>query len=243
MYFNRIALKEDAKAKVASATPPTFVPTLAYMAILYLISLLETQLDERFSSYVEQIYNYALFGAPWPAFRFSTVLRFSALFILLLRIVSSVFATGYQWYSLRISRNLSATFSNILDPLNYLLKVVGLKIAISIFTFLWSLLLVIPGIIASYSYRQAYYILHDHPEYGIMQCIRESKRLMRGYKFDLFMLDLSFLGWYFLCYLTLGILFIWKLPYLEVTYANFYGALTFNRDFGGAPWDFGGSAQ
>lgn len=243
MYINRIALKEDAKVKIATASPPTFGPTIAYLAIIFVVTAIQSRLDERFTAFVQGVMKFILGLGPWPIFNYSPVMLLSALFLILLKIVLSVLETGYRWYSLRLSLSLRASFSDIMAPTNHLLKVVGLYIVISILTFLWSLLFVIPGIIASYSYRQAYYILHDHPEYGIMKCIRESVRLSRGYRVDLFVLDLSFLGWYILCSLTFGILLIWKLPYFEVTYANFYNALKFNKGFdqnpgyGGNPWD------
>ncbi|HHU06584.1 MAG TPA: DUF975 family protein [Clostridiales bacterium] len=246
MFINRIAIKEDAKVKIAAARPSPYGPTVVYIALIFVITAIQSRLDERFTSYIEGIMRFFAFRSPWPAFDYSSVMLLSALFIILLRIVLSVFQTGYRWYSLKISRSMKATFSNILEPTNYLLKVVGLYIAISIITFLLSLLFIIPGIIASYRYRQAYYILHDHPEYGILQCMRESARLSRGYKVDLFILDLSFLGWYILCSLTFGILLIWKMPYFEVTYANYYNAIKFNKGFdqaagyGGDPWDTNG---
>jgi len=243
MTVNRIELKEDAKVIIAAARPSPAAVTFVYIIITSILSGIQTNLDKRFDTYAEGIWMYFRQHAPWPAFTLSNIMVFSALFIILLRIISSVFSVGYSWYSLRLSRSLKATFSNIFDPMNAIFKVIGLTVVIAVFTFLWSLLLIIPGIIAGYSYRQAYYILYDHPEYGILQCIRESKRMMRGYKADLFILDLSFLGWIIVCALTLGILFIWKIPYFEVTYAGYYDALRgFNtsepRDNGGGdPWD------
>ena len=139
--------------------------------------------------------------------------------------MASIISTGYSWYALKISRSQEAVFSNIFDPLNMVFKVIGLEIVISVFVTLWSLLFVIPGMVAAYSYRQAFYILYDHPEYGILDCIRESKNMMRGAKGELFMLDLSFIGWHLVCVLTFGILYIWKLPYIEATYAGFYEAV------------------
>ncbi|NLL46894.1 MAG: DUF975 family protein [Clostridiales bacterium] len=244
MNINRIALKRESKVLIAAARPSPVAITFGYIVIVYIISGLQTRLDERFTSFVKGIWMFMRGAAPWPAFHFSSVMLFSALFIILLRIISSVLTTGYQWYSLRLSRSLNTSFSNIFDPMNTLFKVVGLTIAIAVLTFLWSLLFIIPGIVAGYSYRQAYYILYDHPEYGILQCIRESRRMMRGYKLDLFVLDLSFLGWYIVCGLTLGILFIWKMPYFEVTYAGYYNALRAMTGYGpgaeqsgGDPWD------
>ena len=83
----------------------------------------------------------------------------------------------------------------------------------SLFTFLWSLLFVIPGIVKMYAYSMAYYIKLDHPDYGWKACIDESRQLMDGHKWEKFVLDLSFIGWNILVSLTLGILDIWVAPY------------------------------
>lgn len=92
----------------------------------------------------------------------------------------------------------------------------------NIFVFLWSLLLVIPGIIKSLSYAMTNYILVDHPEFSAGQAINLSKDMMYGHKFDLFYLYLSFIGWTLLCILTLGIGMLWLYPYIETAQASFY---------------------
>lgn len=95
----------------------------------------------------------------------------------------------------------------------------------TIFILLWSLLLIIPGIIASLRYSMAYFILHDHPDIGASEAIRQSKELMSGYKGKLFLLYLSFIGWGLLCILTFGIGFLWLMPYMQASLAAFYEQL------------------
>ena len=96
---------------------------------------------------------------------------------------------------------------------------------VAIFTFLWSLLLVIPGIVKSLSYSMSTYILAENKGKGALECINESKAMTYGYKMDLFILGLSFIGWILLGVITLGIAFIWILPYMQTTYANAYESL------------------
>ena len=91
-----------------------------------------------------------------------------------------------------------------------------------IFTFLWSLLLFIPGVVKYYSYSMAYYVKLDHPEYGWKACIDESRRMMNGHKFEKFVLDLSFIGWSIVGSLCLGIGTLWVTPYMAATEAHFY---------------------
>ncbi|MBO5305708.1 MAG: DUF975 family protein [Clostridia bacterium] len=96
-----------------------------------------------------------------------------------------------------------------------------LGLLISVFTALWSLLFVIPGIVKAYSYSMSFYIKHDNPTYTWKECIDESRRIMNGNKMRLFILDLSFIGW-----LIVGSLCIvgnlWVVPYITAAHANFY---------------------
>ncbi len=91
-----------------------------------------------------------------------------------------------------------------------------------IFASLWALLLIVPGIIKGLSYAMTSYILVDYPELSANQAINLSRKMMYGRKFDLFYLYLSFIGWLFLCFLTLGIGLIWFLPYAQTAEASFY---------------------
>ncbi len=94
-----------------------------------------------------------------------------------------------------------------------------------LFIFLWSLLLIVPGIIKSYSYAMAIYILAENKGMSALEAINKSKKMMDGHKMDLFVLQLSFLGWALLVIVTLGIAAIWVAPYMHATYANFYKSL------------------
>ncbi len=99
-------------------------------------------------------------------------------------------------------------------------------ILVPIFTFLWSLLFFIPGIVKSFSYAMTFYILNDHPEYSATQAITESRKMMHGHKGKLFVLYLSFLGWDLLSLLTLGILeIVYVAPYKAAAVAGFYDAI------------------
>lgn len=90
------------------------------------------------------------------------------------------------------------------------------------FTFLWALLLFIPGIIKSLAYAMTPFIIKDYPELSANQAINLSMKMMKGRKFDLFWLTLSFLGWVLLCMLSLGIGLFWFMPYWQTTLAAFY---------------------
>jgi uncharacterized membrane protein len=81
-----------------------------------------------------------------------------------------------------------------------------------LFTFLWALLLIIPGIIKAYAYSMSMYIAIKEPRVQGIEAITRSKTMMDGHKMDLFLLDLSYIGWYLLSLLTFGILLLWVVP-------------------------------
>ena len=99
------------------------------------------------------------------------------------------------------------------------IKVIGLM---SIYVFLWSLLLLIPGIIKAYSYCFAPFISMDNENLTAEECIQLSMKMTQGYKMKLFLLDLSFIGWYFLSIITLGVGLLWVIPYHEAAHIMIY---------------------
>lgn len=116
--------------------------------------------------------------------------------------------------------SIGALFHGYQKP--WLPKSFLLPLLVAIFTFLWALLLIIPGIIKSYAYAMAPYILKDNSEIGCNEAIDESMRLMEDHKWDLFLIDLSFLGWLLLSILTLGIGLLWLYPYWLTARVHFY---------------------
>ena len=99
---------------------------------------------------------------------------------------------------------------------------------VGLYTFLWSLLFVIPGIVKMYAYSMSMYILAENKGKSAKECINESKAMTDGHKMDLFVLGLSFFGWVLLCAITFGIAGIWVVPYINATYANAYKSLKGN---------------
>jgi uncharacterized membrane protein len=102
------------------------------------------------------------------------------------------------------------------------LKRLLIYVLTGLYTYLWSLLLIIPGIIKSYSYRMASYIHIDRPELSSNECITESRKMMHGHKWELFCLEFSYIGWLFLCALTFGIASLWVAPRMSYSTYLFY---------------------
>ena len=107
---------------------------------------------------------------------------------------------------------------------NYLHKVLGMFL-MDLKVFLWTLLLIIPGIIMTFAYAMTPYILEEHPEIGAWDASTRSREMMKGHKFDLFWLYLSFIGWAILGILTFGIGYLWLSPYVSCSEIGFYNDL------------------
>lgn len=84
------------------------------------------------------------------------------------------------------------------------------------------ILLIIPGIILSFAYAMVPFILRDHPELSVSETLWTSRMMMKGHKWELFVLELSFIGWALLCVLTLFIGYLWLVPYMQMTITKFY---------------------
>ena len=121
---------------------------------------------------------------------------------------------------LGLTKNEDISVGDAFKGFNITGKAVWLNIITNFFVFLWSLLLVIPGIIKIFSYAAAPFILADNPELTAREALSESKRIMDGHKFDLFVLQLSFFWWYILSAITFGIAYIYVVPYFQATMAN-----------------------
>ena len=137
-------------------------------------------------------------------------------------LISGPFAIGLAFFSLSISRNQDAKLEQIFQGFKNFGTALGAYVLTSLFIFLWTLLLIIPGIIAAISYSMTFYILADDNSIGAMDAMDKSKKMMDGYKWKSFCLGLRFFGWSLLCILTLGIGFLWLMPYAQVSMAKFY---------------------
>lgn len=114
---------------------------------------------------------------------------------ILVNLIGAVLGAGFTLYCMEIRRGQRAEFLSLFDGFSFAGKVIVLQILTVCFVFLWCLLLFFPGIIAAYRYRFALYHLCENPEISPMEALRLSKQTTMGYKGQLFMLDVSFLGW------------------------------------------------
>ena len=232
MNIDRAALKNQARGVIHNSNPKVIYAGLLYLALCILVNFLSIRLlgvgftEENLTQYMQHIENgnldyaieYLRSLSPAP----------SAYFIdLAMQIVSTVVSVGFVIFLLNTIRGAAACFGNLLDGFGIFFRIILLSLLQWLFITLWTLLFIVPGIIAAYRYRQATYIMLDHPEMSVLQCISESKRMMKGHKWELFVLDLSFIGWSFLAlipYIGYAVQ-VWTLPYISTTLALYYEAL------------------
>ena len=131
---------------------------------------------------------------------------------------------GYLMTFLRFSRGENLAVENLFAMFkgDYYKKSVVLGLLVGIYTLLWTLLLIVPGLIKALSYALAPYIMIDNPELSAEEAICKSMKMMEGHKMDLFLIQLGYVGLGLLSMLLLGIPLLWLMPYYQVVYAKFY---------------------
>lgn len=231
--IDRQALKTAAKQSMRGKKPNTYFVAAIFISIVGVLMTLVFSLTgyDKLVDYIAQIQPVN----PYPSYTelaamIEPIQLTAFLLIVAILILKSVLDVGFMSYCLKLSRNIQTEIKTLFDGFDFLLKIIWLEILKTVFITLWSGLLVFPGIIAYYRYRQAFYILLDNPTARPIDCIRESKRMMDGYKFDLFVLDLSFFGWFVIDYLvaamaTVRLFSIWLAPYVGIVRADFYNRL------------------
>lgn len=264
--MDRKQLKAQSKQLIRTAQPKPVVMAIIYLLIIAVLNFLSFKLvggysaddmSAQFEAGYEAGYDYNVYGNVDPDM-FAYVLEdaledalpspAAALLDLAIELVSIMLGAGFIIFCLRTLRGTGASYWNIFDSFGMFLRILWLHILMAVFVFLWALLFIIPGIIAAYRYRMAIYLLLEHPELSALECIRESKRLMAGHKSELFVLDISFIGWLFLVgvvdylgtqiglvvpsvavvmnVIGLGVIAqFFVFPYMELTVAGYYKQL------------------
>lgn len=157
----------------------------------------------------------------------------ASIFSTLLVIALLPLTVAVYWFYLNLVRtdnpSIYKVFSIYKDGKNTL-KLIYASILQGVLIILWTLLLIIPGIIKSMSYSQMFFLLRDFPELTTLGAISESKKRMKGLKWKYFLMHLSFIGWGILCLFSIGIGFLWLVPYIGTTMAIFYNELIASQE-------------
>lgn len=154
------------------------------------------------------------------------VLSFAALLGVVTFIIGGVIQLGYARYLLNQHDGHPFRFGDLFSQFDRFGTGFAQAFLRNLYTILWTLLFIVPGLIKGFSYAMTPFILADHPEMTASEAITASRKLMDGHKGELFVLGLSFFGWNLLCIFTLGIASLWITPYLNAAYAAFYRELT-----------------
>ena len=148
---------------------------------------------------------------------------------LVMLVLGGAVSLGYAKFNLHLVDGQPPRFDDLFSEFHRIWPAFCLGFLMGLFTFLWSLLFIIPGILAAYSYAMAPYILAENPDMTAREAIAASKEMMRGNRWRLFCLGFSFIGWSMLCILTLGIGSLWLRPYEEAAHAAFYREVSGTR--------------
>lgn len=173
--INRRALKTEVKHLLADSEVSPKAMTALYLGLLLVLNLLPM--------------------IPQEAGLLATFIN------ILTFLMKLVLSAGFVLYCMAIRRGERAEFLTLFDGFAFVGKIIALNLIIFVFVFFWSMLFLVPGIIASYRYRFALYNLFDNPEISVMEALHLSKMQTFGYKAQLFALDLSYFGWTFLAML------------------------------------------
>ena len=227
MIIDRTAAKLQAKQLIRESQPSMLTAALLYTLLTALIGWLSLRLTGVDTNTMNEMLQLASEGNSEAVMEMMTKATPSAgasLIDSLLRLAMAVVGVGFSLFVMNSVRRSQPAIGNLLDGFGMFPRVLFLIILQIVFIFLWSLLLVIPGIIAAYRYSFAVYVMIDHPEMSAMDCLRESKRLTTGYKRQLFLLDLSFILWFLLTMIPVVgyIAQVYVTPYMESARVLYY---------------------
>ena len=232
MPLDRSALKARAKEVIATSNPRVVTVGVVFLVISIVLSALGSRVMSVNISQSEAMnyMRYAADGNYEYALKYAETMQPPAAAYainLLLSLLSGVVEVGFLIFLLNTLRNRQPCYGNLLDGFSFWWKIILLNLLRGLTVGFLSLLFAVPGIIAHYRYSQAMYILIDDPTKSPVQCLRESAVLMKGRKRELFRLDLSLLGWYFLGlipYVGYGVQ-VWSVPYIGMVKALYYEQL------------------
>ena len=175
--LDRAAIRREARELIRTARVSPIKFTLLFLAVSLALSLLDTALTSLTGRIV---------GVAFVSVSFASIL---------IGLITQVLDAGYKCYCLGVHRREEMPYESLFDGFTFAGKVIALYIVEGFFVALWSMLFVIPGIIAVYRYSFAIWNLCQNPELGVMEALDLSKRQTNGYKMQLFLLQLSFIGY------------------------------------------------
>lgn len=234
MDLTSSTLKNRAKNNLRNVYGISIVVTMLYTAIISALSSGGAMISMFTGGlpYMREIFEAvengntdALFSS--AAYRFNvSVSPFASIGTIGMLVLAGPLMVGLAQFFLHVADRSNPQINDLFAHFKNLGNTLVMYLLTTLFTFLWSLLFIIPGIIAGISYSMAPYILAEHPEIKGSDAIRMSKQMMQGHKGEYFVLQLSFVGWILLCIITCGIGLIFLSPYMSAANAEFFNEVS-----------------
>lgn len=223
--MNRAELKEKAKKIIDGNKWYIWKPLLIVMVVSFGLTLLGSGLDNYFGLTTEKVYE---FGSTTFTVKEGGI--YSGIASLLLSLFTIPYTMGYAKYVLSLVRGQKQEIGDIFTFMkeHFVLSIL-VSILVSLNVTIGTILLIIPGIIAALGLMFYAEVCADNPELRTTEVLRKAWSITKGFKADLFVLGLSFIGWALLMPFTLGLLAIWLVPYITVTFKLAYEELRTNN--------------
>lgn len=217
--FNRIEYKFNAKQRLNNAWTTPILISLIYFALEAILGI---------KPLVTSVQTMQNFSFSTTTNITTTTSNYDFGFLISIIIEGILGIASAKFYLLMSKTTGPMKFSTFLDALNLWAKGLLGFLWTTLWTVLWSLLFIVPGIIKAIAYSQIFYILAENPNITVTEALKVSMKITKGYKSDIFVMYLSFIGWGLLCCLSCGIGFLWLMPYMNLTFANAYHFLIKN---------------
>lgn len=221
--MTRQELKLRARILIQTVRPPVMLVAFALVAIGWLFSLLEQRIGAS-PLYIDMQAVEAMDAENVFVVDYSRVTGFAVFLTFVFQMMSAILDFGFVRYCLNVHREQPSGFSDLFSGFENPWRVLGLWLLEGVLVGLLSLLFIIPGLVMGYAWSMSRQLLSDHPDWSPARCMRESRSLMRGHKWELFLLHLSFFGWFLLRGLVPAVS-VFLSPYLGLSESGFYRAL------------------
>lgn len=248
----RIEFKQNSKKLIREPKSKAYLISAVFVALSFIMNVLISNLSgmnqymnnfvsEYSEAYVDAVelveetqdYEAAsdmLFEAMEEASVWPEVSTIAIILAVVIYVLMLIVSAGYDNYCLMVTRGETVGVKDLFDGFYYTGRLFLLIVIRSVLVAVGLMIFIVPGVMLLYSYRMAIYVAFDHPEWGAIACLKESRHMAKGRKSELFSLDVSFIGWYFasqaVASFTVPIVDMWVKPYMGFTVAQMYNRLS-----------------
>ncbi len=210
--MDRVSLKNEAKRCMRESDAHPYITTIIYLVIVAVI------ISSLGSSSFRYNINYDMSSGIYTG---HTNFSWTGL---IGTVICSLITVGYSWWALSMARE-KGSVGEFLYAFKNFIPIILLYILIYIVVTIGFILLIIPGVMLTYGLSMSFYVLRDNDGSGVIASMKESWRLTKGHKMNIFVLQLSFIPWLLLTIITCGIAGIYTIPYVGITFAKYYDTL------------------